>query len=202
MFDIKKNLLQGSPFFAVYYLVWRDKHIKLCCSISIINLLLFVLCHTLQVNYALIVLTGSPDLYQYDVFISHAQDTDDYVSTVLKKGLMRKGYRVQTPAEFVAGCASNDNIINAFMITRYVMILFSATYDHNCSELQFAYNKVDDTHYNCLIPIKCGGVIPTKLQRITYADWDDDDVVSRVEQTIGMCLVDVYMLYVIICLYR
>jgi len=150
------------------------------------------------VNYALVVLTDSPDLYQYDVFISHAQDTDDYVNTILKKDLMRKGYHVQAPFDFIAGYVSDKNIINAFMVSRYVMILFSAAYDHNCSELQFAYNKVDETNYNCLIPVKCGGVIPTKLQRITYADWDDDDVVSRVEQAIGMYLVNVYMLYVII----
>jgi len=123
------------------------------------------------------------------MFISHAQDTDDYVNTVLKKSLMGKGYRVQTPVDFVAGYASDKNIINALMVSRYVMILFSAAYDHDCSELQFAYNKVDETHYNCLIPVKCGGAIPAKLQRITYADWDDNDVVSRVEQTIGMCLV-------------
>ncbi|XP_065909777.1 uncharacterized protein [Dysidea avara] len=127
----------------------------------------------------------SPDLYQYDVFISHTQDTDDYVNTVLKKGLEGKGYRVQTPVDFVAGHVSDENIINTFKYSRYVMILFSAAYDHNCSELQYAYNKVDETKYNCLIPVKCGGVIPAKLERITYADYDNDDVVSRVEQTIG-----------------
>ena len=132
-------------------------------------------------------LAGSTDLYQYDLFISHAQDTDDFVNTALRKGLMEKGYRVQTPADFVAGHASDINIINAFMSSRYVMIMFSAEYDHNCSELRYAYNKVDETNYNCLIPVKCGGVIPAKLERITYADYDNDDVVSRVEQTIGMC---------------
>jgi len=143
----------------------------------------------------IIMFKDSLDLYKYDVFISHVQDTDDYVNTVLKKGLKEKHYCVKTSNDFVVGNASHEHIIEP---SRYVMILFSAAYDHNSSELQCAYNKVDETHYNCLIPVKCGGVIPTKLQRITYADWDDDDVVSRVEQTIGMCLVNVYMLYVII----
>ena len=133
-------------------------------------------------------LADSPDLYQYDVFISHAQDNENYVNTVLKKGLVEKGYRVQTPVDFVAGHVSDKNIINAFKYSRYVMILFSAAYDHNCSELQYAYNKVDETRYNCLIPVKCGGVIPAKLERITYADYDNDDVVSRVEQTIGIII--------------
>jgi len=134
------------------------------------------------------------------VFISHAPDTDDYVNTILRKGLMGKGYNVQTPADFVADHASDENIIKMFMLSRYVMILFSAEYDHNCSELQYAYNKVNETNCNCLIPVKCGGVIPAKLERITYADCDNDDVVSRVEQAIGMCVVVVYpsMLYVII----
>ena len=108
------------------------------------------------------------------------------MKTKLKRGLMEIGYHVQTPADYVVGCTS-DNIIAAFNTSRYVMILFSAAYDHHCSELQYAYNKVNEIHCNCLIPVKCGGKIPRKLERITYANYETDDVISRVEQTIGMC---------------
>jgi len=130
-------------------------------------------------------LAGSQDLFKYDVFISHTQDTEDYVKTTLKSGLMEKGYRVQTPVDFVVGNTSDD-IINVFTTSRYVMILFSAAYDHHCPELQYAYNKVNETHSNCLIPVKCGGSVPKKLQHITYADYDDGDIICRVEQAIGM----------------
>ncbi|XP_065883052.1 uncharacterized protein [Dysidea avara] len=131
----------------------------------------------------------SPDLFQYDVFISHTQDTEDYVKTILKSGLMEKGYRVQTPVDYVVG-HTTDDIMKAFTTSRYIIILFSASYDHHCLELQYAYNKVSKTHCNCLIPMKCGGVIPKKLQCITYADYDNDEVITRVEQTIGKPLHD------------
>ena len=119
------------------------------------------------------------------MFISHTQDTEDYVKTILKSGLMEKGYRVQTPVDYVVG-HTTDDIMKAFTTSRYIIILFSASYDHHCLELQYAYNKVSKTHCNCLIPMKCGGVIPKKLQCITYADYDNDEVITRVEQTIGM----------------
>jgi len=135
-----------------------------------------------------VLLTDSTDLFKYDVFISHTQDTEDYVKTTLKSRLMEKGYRVQTPIDYVVGNTS-DNIIDAFTVSRYVMILFSAAYDHHCSELQYAYNKVNEMHCNCLIPVKCGGTIPKKLQRITYADSENGDIIYRVEQTIGMSAV-------------
>ena len=146
--------------------------------------------HTLYSEYAIIEsvsLTDLPEVYQYDVLISHAQDTEDYVNAVLKRGLTEKGYLVQTSANYVVGCTS-DNIIAAFNTSRYVMILFSAAYDHHCSELQYAYSKVNETHCNCLIPVKCGGNIPRKLERITYANYEDDEIISRVEKTVGMCV--------------
>ena len=132
--------------------------------------------------------TDSPEYFQFDAFVSHATDTEEYTEQVIRKGLQKKGYRVQTPADFMAGHATDESIIDAYNASRYIIILFSPQYSHNCSELIYAYNKLEKTRTNCLIPVMCGAMVPETLKHVTYADSEVDDVVSRVSATIGKTL--------------
>jgi len=104
---------------------------------------------------------------------------------VIKRGLTEKGYKVQTPGDFLAGQATDENITHTYNISRYIVILFSQEYSHNCTDLIYAYNKMKMTRTNCLIPVMCGAMVPETLKYITYADSEVDDVVTRVETTIG-----------------
>ena len=132
-----------------------------------------------------IVLTDSMEEFQYDAFVSHATDTEDFAEQVMRRGLKERGYKVQTPGDFMAGHTTDENIIDAYSASRYVVILFSEKYSHNCSELIYAYNKLEMTRTNCIIPVMCGATVPETLKHVTYADSEVDDVVSRVALTIG-----------------
>ena len=132
-----------------------------------------------------IVLTDSPNLFKYDVFISYASDAEEFAELVVRKGLKERGYKVQTPNNFTPGYATDENIIDAYNSSRYIVILFSELYSHNCSELIYAYNKLEMTRTNCLIPVMRGAMVPERLKHVTYADSEVDDVVDRVAATIG-----------------
>ena len=95
------------------------------------------------------------------------------------------------PGDFMAGHSIDDNIINAYTASRFIVILFSERYSHNSSELTYAYNKLEMTRTNCLIPVMCGAMVPETLKHVTYADSEVDDVVDRVAVTIGkvMCYI-------------
>ena len=133
----------------------------------------------------------STDQYKYDAFVSHATDTEEFAEQVMRKGLNERGYKVQMPSDFMAGHSIDDNIIDAYTASRYVVILFSEKYSHNSSALTYAYNKLEMTRTNCLIPVMCGAMVPETLQHVTYADSEVDDVVDRVAVTIGkvMCYI-------------
>ena len=137
-------------------------------------------------------LTDSTEQFQYDVFLSHATDTEEFAEQVVRRGLKERGYKVKTPGDFTAGHTTDDNIIDAYAASRYIVILFSEKYGLNSSELIYAYNKLENTKTNCLIPVMCGATVPETLQHITYADSEVDNVVSRVAITIGKT---VYLLH-------
>ena len=124
--------------------------------------------------------------------MSHATDTEEFAEQVMRRGLKERGYTVQMPGDFTAGHPTDENIIDAYTASRYIVILFSENYSHNCSELIYAYNKLEMTRTNCLIPVMCGAMVPETLKHVTYADSEVDDVVGRVAVTIGKV---VYCMY-------
>lgn len=128
-------------------------------------------------------------MFQYDMFVSHASDAEEFAELVIRKGLKERGYKVKTPGDFTAGHSTDENIIDAYNSSRYIVILFSEQYNHNCSELVYAYNKLEMTRTNCLIPVMCGAMVPEALKHVTYADYEVDDVVDRVAATIGKVVV-------------
>ena len=130
-------------------------------------------------------LTDSTEQFQYDVFVSYATDTEEFAEQVVRRGLKERDYKVKTPGDFMPGYTIDENIIDAYAASRYVVILFSEKYGLNSSELIYAYNKLEMTKTNCLIPVMCGATVPETLRHITYADFEKDDVVSRVAATIG-----------------
>ena len=132
-----------------------------------------------------LLITDSIEQFQYDAFLSHATDTEEFAEQVMRRGLKERGYKVKTPGDFIPGHTTDENIIDAYAASRYVVILFSEKYGLNSSELVYAYNKLEMTKTNCLIPVMCGATVPETLQHITYANSDVDDVVSRVALTIG-----------------
>ena len=138
-------------------------------------------------------LIDSTEQFQYDVFLSHATDTEEFAEQVVRRGLKERGYKEKTPGDFTAGHTTDENIIDAYAASRYIVILFSEKYGLNSSELIYAYNKLEKTKTNCLIPVMCGATVPETLQHITYADSEVDNVVSRVALTIGKIFV--YLLH-------
>ena len=133
----------------------------------------------------LVILIDSAEQFQYDVFVSYASDTEEFAEQVMRRGLTERGYKVQTPINFIAGYTTDQSIINAYSVSRYIVILFSEEYSHDCLQLIYAYNKLERTKTNCVIPVMCGAVVPKKLKHVTYADFEVDDVVDRVAVTIG-----------------
>ena len=132
-----------------------------------------------------IAFTDSTEQFEYDAFVSHATDAEEFAELVIRKGLKERGYKVQMPGDFMAGNSTDENIIDAYTASRYIVILFSEKYSHNCSELIYAYNKLEMTRTNCVIPVMCGAMVPETLKHVTYADSEVDDVVDRVAITIG-----------------
>ena len=141
--------------------------------------------YQLLVDVCVVTLTDSTNQFEYDAFVSHAPDTEEFAEQVVRRGLKERGYRVQTPGDFMAGHTTDESIIDAYTTSRYIVILFSEKYSHNCSELIYAYNKLETTRTNCLIPVMCGAMVPETLKHVTYADFEMDDVVDRVALTIG-----------------
>ena len=143
-------------------------------------------------------LIDSTEKFQYDVFLSYAADTEEFAEKVIRRGLKDRGYKVQTPIDFLVGHAIDENIIDAYTASRYIVILFSEKYSQSNPEFIHAFNKLKMTKTNCLVPVICGGILPEALKHITYSDFEVDDVVSRVAVTIGEINI-IYCHYVAYC---
>ena len=54
-------------------------------------------------------------MHEYDAFVSHAIDVEEFAEQVMRKHLNKRGYKVQMP-----GHSTDNNIIDAYIVSRYM----------------------------------------------------------------------------------
>lgn len=108
--------------------------------------------------------------FEYDVFLSFADDDKEFAQKILREPLERKGYRVLLHlTDFIAGMTIEDNIVRAVNTSRTVIFVCSERFNQSIfcqTELKYGM----ESHYNefkgCyrrVIPVWIGGECPAQL---------------------------------------
>ena len=108
--------------------------------------------------------------FEYDVFLSFADEDRDFVQKTLHEPLARRSYRVLFHlSDFIAGMTIEDNIIRAVNISRVVIFVCSKHFSKSSfcqTELKYAMESHYGQYqgrYRRVIPIVIGGECPTQL---------------------------------------
>lgn len=102
--------------------------------------------------------------FEFDVFLSFADDDRDFVQKVLHEPLSNRGYKALLHlTDFIAGMSIEDNIIRAVDISRVVLYVCSKSFTESSfcqTELKYGmdshYNKYRG-RYRRVIPVVIGG---------------------------------------------
>lgn len=108
--------------------------------------------------------------FEYDVFLSFADDDREFAQKILYEPLTSKGYRVLLHlTDFIAGVTIEDNISRAVKISRVVIYVCSEKFNQSSfcqTELKYGmeshYNKYKG-RYRRVIPVWIGGKCPSEL---------------------------------------
>ncbi len=129
--------------------------------------------------------------YEYDAFISFAEEDKLEAEETIKTPLEVLGYNICWHHNaFIPGLSINENMETFIFQSKYLIALISKSFFTSkfCkNELDIARRKVQKTGKNCLIPIMMEKweAIPTELLKITYIDIDDKLLLSRLQQILG-----------------
>lgn len=108
--------------------------------------------------------------FEYDVFLSFADEDRDFAQKVLYESLTKRGYRVLLHlTDFIAGMTIEDNIVRAVDISRVVVYVCSKSFN----ESRFCLTELKhgmESHYGkyggrCrrVVPVWIGGECPPQL---------------------------------------
>lgn len=131
------------------------------------------------------------DDYEYDAFISFAEEDKLITEDVIKKPLECNGYRICWHHDaFIPGYTVNENMEYFVHRSKYTIAMISQSFFKSSyceKELEIARRKVQKTNLNCLIPVMVEpwDGVPTELLKITYININDKQLLERLTQILG-----------------
>lgn len=160
---------------------------------QMVSFILQVSCNLLWLKSIPFFIPAEESKYDFDAFISFAEEDKTFAEEGVKRQLEELGYSICWHHDaFIPGFTVNENMEMFIFRSNYTIALISRAFfmSNFCTnELEITRRKIQNTGHNCLIPIMVEkwDEIPSELLKITYIDIDDKMLIQRLKRILGEC---------------